>query len=136
MSVSFVDGGNLNPPPPPKKSIDLPQVTDYLNYIHISGVSHQQEKSEDTKGVISSRKSKTDMQYNCQEKKYKRRTCNTMAKRKSTKDGHAIQWPREKVQKMDMQYNGQDKKNRQTTIYNTLHRNERSSNMNPNKIRG
>ena len=86
--------------------------------------------------IISSRKSKTDMQYNCQEKKYKRRTCNTMAKRKSTKDGHAIQWPREKVQKMDMQYNGQDKKNRQTTIYNTLHRNERSSNMNPNKIRG
>ena len=56
MSVSFDDGGNLNPPPP-KKSIDLPQVTDYLNYIHFSGVSHQQEKSEDTKEVIESCKS-------------------------------------------------------------------------------
>jgi hypothetical protein len=52
---------------------------------------------------------KTDMQYNGQEKRCKRQTCNTMAKRKSTKDGHAIQWPREKVQKTDMQYNGQEK---------------------------
>jgi hypothetical protein len=52
---------------------------------------------------------KTDMQYNGQEKKYKRRTCNTMAKRKGAKDRHAIQWPREKVQKTDMQYNGQEK---------------------------
>ena len=59
-----------------------------------------------------------DMQYNDQEKKYKRRTCNTMSKRKSTKDGHAIQWPCtkdvmllllakiEKVRLLYMQYNG------------------------------
>jgi hypothetical protein len=42
-----------------------------------------------------------------------------MAKRKSTKDGHAIQWPREKVQKTDMQYNGQEKKYKRRTC-NTM----------------
>jgi hypothetical protein len=42
-----------------------------------------------------------------------------MGKRKNTKDGHAIQWAREKVQKTDMQYNGQEKKYKRRTC-NTM----------------
>jgi hypothetical protein len=42
-----------------------------------------------------------------------------MGKRKSTKDGHAIQWAREMVQKTDMQYNGQEKKYKRQTC-NTM----------------